>query len=317
MRNLFLNQLLYNQNIKKIANFLLEQPWFIKNQIYRYFLEQRVNKVVKRYGKAPFSLRIENTNVCNARCFMCPHSSMKRRQGFMEKKLYQKIIDEATEMGINFINLHNFGEPFLDKDLVWRIKYAKEKGIKKISTNTNGQTLTEKLAEGLIEVGLDEIFFSIDAASRETYEKIRIGLNYDKVVANIEKLIELKKKNGKENPLITVDFLKSELNEGETKSFINLWQNIVDNICISQIHDWSNKKQQLSSVNYRNYVVFSGVPCRLPFTELLINWDGRASLCCQDVEGEVIIGDANRQSLEEIWQGDKINAIRQRHLFLR
>ncbi len=48
----------------------------------------------------------------------------------MEKKLYQKIVDEAVETGINFINLHNFGEPLLDKDLVWRIKYAKKRSNK-------------------------------------------------------------------------------------------------------------------------------------------------------------------------------------------
>jgi len=315
-KNFILDLFLYNKGIKGTASILLGQPWFLRNPVYQYFLKKRVEQVVEKYRETPFAIRIENTNVCNARCYMCPHSTMKRKQGFMSKKLYQKIIDQASELGVDFVNLHNFGEPLLDKDFVWRVEYAKQRGVAWVSTNTNGQVLNKKLSKQLIKAGLDEIFISLDAATKKTYQKIRIGLDFDKIVRNIKNLASLRKKMNKDNPKIIVDFLEFDLNRQETNTFIKKWQGIVDGVCISQIHDWSLKKKNLFKSKFANYVSFSQSPCRLPFTELLINWDGTACLCCQDIEGEVIVGDANKQSLKKIWQGRVLDKIRKKHLTL-
>jgi len=196
------------------------------------------------------------------------------------------------------------------------VAYAKKKGIRKVSTNTNGQLLTNRLSQELLKAGLDEIFISIDAASKKTYEKIRIGLNYEKVVKNVKNLVKLKKKIGMGHPRIVVDFLKSDLNQEETDIFISQWKGLVDGVCTSQIHDWSAKKKKVVKSEFKNYVSFAHAPCRLPFTELLINWDGTVSLCCQDIEGEVIVGNVKKQSIKEIWQGKTLGEIRKKHLAL-
>ncbi len=316
MTNLLLPQLLYHQNIKKTANFLLNQPLFFQNRLYLYLQQQRITRVIEKFKQSPFALRIENTNFCNGRCFMCPHSSMKRKQGTMSKKLYQKIINQAVSLGINFINLHNFGEPLLDQDFIWRIKFAKSQGIEKISTNTNGLLLTPKLSKEIIKSGLDEIYFSLDAASSPTYKKIRLGLNYKIVHQNLNNLIKIKQQLKSSTPIIIVDFLESSLNKHETKLFVQKWQPKVDHVCISQLHDWSEKITSSVDNRFSNYVSYSQSPCRLPFTEMTINWDGSVSLCCQDIEGEVIIGNINHQTISQVWQSKKLESIRQKHLSL-
>lgn len=312
-----LDLVLYNQPAKKFANFLLSLNLIKKNKLYQYFLQTQISKVVKKYQKIPFSLRIENTNFCNGQCFMCPYPSMKRKKGTMSRELYKKIIDQASNLKINYINLHNFGEPLVDKDFVWRIKYAKSKNIKRISTNTNGTLLNQKLAKDIIKSGLDELYISVDAATKKTYQKIRIGLNYNQVQKNIKYITKLKKQLKSDKPKIILDFLEFNLNKTETQKFINKWKNTVDNICISQIHDWSNKKQINLKNKINNYVEFSQSPCRLPFTEMLINWDGTVSLCCQDIDGEVILGNTNKESLIKIWQNKKYQEIRKSHLKLK
>ena len=50
---------------------------------------------------------------------------------------------------------------------------------------------------------------------------------------------------------------------------------------------------------------------------MLINWDGTVSICCQDIDGEVILGDTNKESITEIWQNEKYQKIRQKHLSLK
>lgn len=312
-----LNLVLYNHPTKKIINFLLSQNLIKKNNFYKYFLKKQILKVIKKYKKAPFSLRIENTNFCNGQCFMCPYPTMKRKKGIMSRELYKDIINQASELKIDYINLHNFGEPLLDKDFVWRVKYAKSKNINRISTNTNGTLLTPKLSKEIINSGLEELYISVDAATKKTYKKIRIGLNYNQVQKNIKYFVKLKKQLKLDKPKIILDFLEFNLNKNETKKFINKWKNIVDNVCISQIHDWSNKKKINTGKLINNYVEFNQSPCRLPFTEMLINWDGTVSLCCQDIDGEIILGDINKESLIKIWQNKKYQKIRQLHLKLQ
>lgn len=312
-----LNFILYNQKIKKNINFLLSKKSIYKNKIYQFFIQKQIKKSIQKYQEIPFSLRIENTNYCNGQCFMCPYPNMKRKKGTMTKKLYKKIINEAHNLKIDYINLHNFGEPLIDKDFIWRVKYAKSKNIKRVSTNTNGTLLTPKLMTNLIKSGLDELYISVDAATKKTYQKIRIGLDYNQVQKNIQKIVSLKKQLKSDHPKIILDFLEFNLNKTETQKFINKWKNIVDSVCISKIHDWSNKKKINVGKSINNYVEFSQAPCRLPFTEMLINWDGTVSLCCQDIDGENILGNINKEKISNVWQNPKYQNIRKLHLNLK
>ena len=68
--------------------------------------------------RLPDIVQIESTNLCNAKCVFCPRDEMHRRQGVMEMDLFRKIADECAALGITHIRVHNYGEPFLDKQLV-------------------------------------------------------------------------------------------------------------------------------------------------------------------------------------------------------
>ena len=79
------------------------------------------------------------------------------------------------------MRVHNYGEAFVDRQLVEKVRYAKEKGIKEVGMISNGSLITETVARGMIEAGLDAINISVDAGGKEVFEQTRIGLNYDKV----------------------------------------------------------------------------------------------------------------------------------------
>src|SRR4029077_3643696 len=102
----------------------------------------------------PEIVQIESTNICNAKCVFCPRDEMHRRQGVMSLELFRKIVDECAELGITHVRVHNYGEPFLDRHLTAKVRYAKEKGIKEVGMISNGSLITEKIARGVIEAGL-------------------------------------------------------------------------------------------------------------------------------------------------------------------
>ena len=66
--------------------------------------------------------------------------------------------------------MHNYGEAFIDRQLVEKVRYAKQKGIKEVGMISNGSLITEKVARGMIEAGLDAINISVDAGGKEVFE---------------------------------------------------------------------------------------------------------------------------------------------------
>ena len=144
-----------------------------------------------RAVRLPDIVQIESTNLCNAKCVFCPRDEMHRRQGVMDLDLYRKIVDECAALGITHVRVHNYGEPFLDRQLVEKVRYAKSRGIREVGMISNGSLITEELARGMIDAGLDAINISVDAGGRETFERTRVNLKYDEVTGNVRRLARL------------------------------------------------------------------------------------------------------------------------------
>lgn len=252
----------------------------------------------------PEIVQIESTNICNAKCVFCPRDDMHRRQGIMSVELFRKIVDECVELGITHVRMHNYGEAFVDRKLVEKVRYAKEKGIKEVGVISNGSLITEQAARGMIEAGLDAINISVDASGKDVFESTRIGLKYDKVIANIERLVRLREESGKRRPKLILSFVRQN-NSADEQAFIEHWRQIADKIHITDLHNWGGTLHQESNVNY---------PCYRPWLTFTVLWDGRVSLCCADFDGHTILGDMNTSSIKEIWNNDLFRAVRREHL---
>ena len=163
-----------------------------------------------RAPRLPEIVQIESTNICNAKCVFCPRDDMHRRQGIMSFELFRKIVDECAELGITHVRMHNYGEAFIDRKLVEKVGYAKQKGIKEVGMISNGSLITEPVARGMIEAGLDAINISVDAAGKEVFEATRVGLKYDKVIANIERLVRLRAEIGRRRPKLILSFVRQK-----------------------------------------------------------------------------------------------------------
>ncbi len=252
----------------------------------------------------PEIVQIESTNICNAKCVFCPRDEMHRRQGVMSMELYRKIVDECAALGITHVRVHNYGEPFLDRHLVEKVRYAKDKGIREVGMISNGSLITEKVARAMIEAGLDAINISVDASGKEVFESTRIGLSYDKVIANVERLIRIRAELGRKRPKLIMSFVRQD-NSADEQAFIEHWRPIADKIHITDLHNWAGTLNTESDVNY---------PCYRPWLTFTVLWDGRVSLCCADFDGRTILGDLNTSSIAEVWNAEPYRLARRQHL---
>src|SRR5688500_18313782 len=257
-----------------------------------------------RAPNLPEIVQIESTNICNAKCVFCPRDEMHRKQGIMNFDLFKKVVDEAAELGITHVRVHNYGEPFVDRQLVEKVRYAKQRGIKEVGMISNGSLINEEVARGMIEAGLDAINISVDAAGKEVFESTRIGLKYDKVIANIERIVRIRAELGKKRPKLILSFVRQN-NSSDEQAFIEHWRNIADKVHITDLHNWAGTLNTESDVNY---------PCYRPWLTFTVLWDGRVSLCCADFDGKVILGDLNTASIRAIRKAEGYRQARRLHL---
>jgi MoaA/NifB/PqqE/SkfB family radical SAM enzyme len=252
----------------------------------------------------PEIVQIESTNICNAKCVFCPRDEMHRRQGVMTFDLYRKIVDECAELGIGHVRVHNYGEPFIDRRLVEKVRYAKQQGIREVGMISNGSLITEEVAHGMIEAGLDAINISVDASGREVFEATRVGLKYDKVIANIERIVRIRAALGRTRPKLILSFVRQN-NSADEQAFIEHWTRIADKIHVTDLHNWAGTLNRESDVNY---------PCYRPWLTFTVLWDGRVSLCCADFDGRHVLGDLNTHTIREVWNAEPYVKARRMHL---
>lgn len=268
-----------------------------------------VRKVMLATGRTqaarwPDIVQIESTNLCNAKCVFCPRDDMFRRQGVMEMDLFRKVVDECAALGITHVRVHNYGEPFLDRQLVEKVRYAKERGIAEVGMISNGSLITEEIAQGMIDAGLDAINISVDASGKEVFESTRLNLNYDDVIRNIETLVRLRKASGKVRPKLILSFVRQN-NSVDEQRFIDHWRQVADKIHITDLHNWAG------TLNATSHVTF---PCYRMWQTFTVLWDGRVSLCCADFDGRHILGDLRTQSIAQVWNSPAYLDVRRQHL---
>ena len=258
----------------------------------------------ERAPRWPEIVQIESTNICNAKCVFCPRDEMHSRQGVMDRDLFEKVVDECAALGITHVRVHNYGEPFLDRQLVEKVRYAKSKGIAEVGMISNGSLLTEDIAQGMIDAGLDAINISVDASGKETFERTRVNLKYDEVIGNVETLVSLRKASGKHHPKLILSFVRQH-NSADEQAFIAHWRGIADKVHVTDLHNWAGTLNERSDVRY---------PCYRPWLTFTVLWDGRVSLCCADFDGRHILGDLRTSTIAQIWNGPAYRNVRRQHL---
>ncbi len=167
--------------------------------------------------KLPTYVQMEPVGQCNLRCTMCPIQF--RQDGppygppaFMDFAVFTRLVDEFT--GLKHLHLQGLGEPMMHPRFFDMVAYAVDKGIR-VTTNTNLSLINLKRADQCITSGLDILHISIDGATPEMYERIRVRGHYDRLVRNIEMVLAARSRAGAQTPhlhMVTV-IMKQNLHE--------------------------------------------------------------------------------------------------------
>lgn len=279
---------------------------------YRY--KWRNATSLKEMFDYPLYVTTEQHFRCNYRCIMCYYSVNDQYEALnhndrLGKDEMIRLIDELSEMGTPSLCLNAGNEPLMDKDIYKLVEYARKKGIIDVFMTTNGSLLSEEMADKLIDAGLTQIRISIDAYTPDTYKKVRVGQDLNRIKNNIYKLVDLKNKKASFLPIIRVSFVEMGINVSEFEDFKNYWKDVVDYVSLQRYTPVNLTEEKLSLIppqrkKYNNTV------CSMPFTMLYIRGNGDVYPCGR-VEYGRKIGNIREDSIYKIYHGEELKEIRQ------
>jgi MoaA/NifB/PqqE/SkfB family radical SAM enzyme/quercetin dioxygenase-like cupin family protein len=172
----------------------------------------------KEQALDPRFVRLDASTVCQLKCPSCPTATgatgQKLGVGSLKFEDFDKFIRRNPH--VSHIELSNWGEVFLNKDLVKILAYAYRRNVSLyIANGANMNDIRGDVLEALVKYKLRRITCSIDGASQETYVQYRIKGDFNRVMENIKAINRWKAKYRSSYPQLTWQFVAFGHNEHE------------------------------------------------------------------------------------------------------
>lgn len=263
----------------------------------------------------PNRITVEVTNNCNISCTFCNRQKVCMEIGYMSDELFYKIIDEASEhLPVKLVPFFR-GEPLMHPHFVDFIKYAKSKGVGPIQMASNGLLLSDEYQDKLIDAGIDYISFSLDTISESVYSESRLNGDLGVSSKNVENMglkCKERKNKGLFAPTLQVSTINIKQYKDTQDEFISKWKNYVDVVRVYEEHDEFGRLVN-PIIRAKLDIFDKRLPCRKIYTDMVIYWNGKLALCNYDWDEKRIIGDVSRTSLQDAWNSDEYERIRDMH----
>lgn len=298
----------------------------------------------------PVHIQIEMTNTCNLRCIMCSSVWSEDAHGehhYIDSSILQKLYPYYRYAVL--IEPQGNGEPMLHKDFMSNLEEIKKNSAFVIFT-TNGTLLTPEKIRKIVDLRVDTIVFSIDGATKKTYDAIRKGTTFENVIGKIRLLDQTKKEVGRadphDRPEWMVNFVVMQQNYREMPKMLDIlhayggtFVNFLGlGVYSEEMEKWYKQYQPedkalIDDVNAlaREYGIGvfyhplfyspsvekpvinaqeSNWLCYRPWKSVFVAWDGATVPCCFWNKNISNWGNLTRQSMEEIWNGEKAQITR-------
>ena len=297
--------------------------------------------IAKRFPSvsiSPRSMQIECTTRCNLKCTFCELSYWSEKPSDLTFANIQKIVSHLPKL--KRIDLTGIGEALMNRDFFNIVEFLKSRGMY-VTLNDNFTLMSEKNARRIVELGVDQIFLSLDGATKETFENIRVGSNFEKVISNTRRLIQIKREMREKRPEVKINSVVCLTNYHELPALVELahdmgvgmvqFVNVItfeDTVSL----DTKNVKQEVSAkldetlerARQLGVLVkielFDKLPvqqCDFPWKRNFVTYDGYVHPCCyttqtgdRRAQNQRSFGNLIQHSFEQIWNGNVYSEFR-------
>ncbi|NIO29815.1 MAG: radical SAM protein [Candidatus Latescibacteria bacterium] len=296
-----------------------------------------------KWKKVPFlpvAIDIEPNNTCNFECPHCQVTHWSKPSFYLDEKGFARILDQFPNLVR--VKLQGMGEPLLNSNLFAMLEAGEKRGAA-MSFFTNGSICTQKIADRLVRLSNTQIAFSIDGATPEVFEKIRVGGRFSKVLENIERLIRTRvgkkqpeivgwtvvtRDNVHELPAIVRLAKQLGLDQLTVQTFLSNWgkksmESFTDSIKVETVSERFGKsieeaKQAAAECGLAVTVTYHDRysrkrKCAWPWTSAYIAANGDVVPCCILADSETVkMGNVFENDFIEIWNSRVYRDFRER-----
>lgn len=259
------------------------------------------------FDRTDFPRRIlfEMTSRCNFLCRMCPQQDLKRPKMDMDGAVYRRVIDEIDEHGIEGLWLYHLGESLLHPEFKRNIEHISSKrNLGVIWMSTNGQEFDSTVAQTVLDSNISYINFSAHAVTEATYKTVAPGGDFDVVQRNLNVLYDLKGPTARPTrPFVRVQMIEQETTRHEVDAFIAAHYARADMVSVNML-EYVNLPNNAFGSEQRSRPKLRACT-RVSRNDCFICSNGHVTLCDAAYNGELFLGDVNKQTLYEIWNGER------------
>ncbi len=188
-------------------------------------LTKTVEKILKPFGLShliaiyPRNIELEITSRCDKKCLFCEHTYWNEPKWDLT---YENMIHITSQFPkLKWVNLTGEGDSFLNRDYLQIIKHLKSRSVA-VYLVDSFDLITKDIAEKLVEYGVDGIYISFDAATKDTYEFIKKGCEFERTLENIRNMIEIKKQVHSPIPELCFRYVVNTKNYHEMPDYLDL-----------------------------------------------------------------------------------------------
>jgi len=263
----------------------------------------------------PLFVRLEAQFKCNSNCALCVHGHDELKKevsydDYMPISTFKRLVDECVQHDCPSIGLSFINEPLMDPDFLERLAYVTEKGIMDVHLNSNAMLLTPEISNHILDSGVTRVCFSLDASTKETFQKMRPNLEWEVVKNNVETFIKMRNERGQSLPLVRVSFLLNDINSHEVDSFKEHWMGVADYVSVQRFVPISTKKEDKLSQFIDEAPTEGKQSCSYLWESLFVHGDGVVVPCAAHRSRFISVGNINESSLYDIWHSDAMNELR-------
>lgn len=301
------------------------------------FIEKTIyNLLATRRLPYPRAISIEPVGgICQLRCPLCPTGLQgpSPNAKIMALETFKTLL--AKIPFVKIVELYRSGEPFLNPDLFGMIRHASGRGIKVIVSTHFSFAKPDDFYEEVVTCGLERLVISLDGTSQQSYEKYRVGGNYELVMASLKRVLETRDKLQKTTPEIVWQFLVNRYNEHEIDTARQIAERLKikldirpmdldDELPDVELADsleqrrarWLPLADRYQADRYRGeyqYPLYPGM-CTDLFTRMVVTAHGQVMPCCLTWDPANAFGNLLIESFDDIWYGRNYLAARARFL---
>lgn len=294
----------------------------------------------------PVHVDLESVAVCDLRCGsseqdpegfcqIWTHEHIRKqgfdehtyRRGYMDPKLYRDLLHQCADLGVSSIKLNYRGEPSLHPEIVSFVQQAADLGFPDIMMNTNGnggaRTNPGLFAE-LVEAGITDLMFSVDACRPDAYAEQRVGGEWDVLLNSVQSAVATRAA-GRSAPdcRIRASVVRTHVNAADVDSgrMERFWKQEqgVDWMSISECYFPAGNQHSWKAAHW-SQLSASEFQCPDPFRRMVVTWDGRHTMpCCQgftlEIDGGPVApnGAVTPMRLGETWMSENFDRLRRAH----